>query len=251
MSGSGRVDVTRAGPRVTVVWDRPPLQIFDTELLEKTTAALRSEEVRTAHVVVLEGARRRWSAGLAVEDHRAPALSRMLGSFRTFLEAVWNVPAPTVAKVEGPCLGGGLEVLGACDLALASASATFGQPEVRLGVLAPFTLALGPRELGTKSAAELLLLGETVPASEAARFGLVNRTVPDAELDRAVDEVVARLAGYRRETLLLTKRLLHETAPFPKEELDRAERAYAEELMALPNAEEGLTAFLEKRSPVW
>lgn len=247
----GSVTVERTGPRATVVWRRPPLQVFDLGLLEQLAQALRSEDVRSASVVVLKGADRRWSAGLEVRDHLSDRLRAMFGAFRELLAAVWEVPGPTLAQVEGPCLGGGLELLMVCDLAFAATGAAFGQPEVRLGVFPPLAAVLAPRALGTKRASELLFLGETWSAERAEELGLVSRTVPDERLEREVDGVAEKLGRLRGDALRLLKKAVHANASPVGPRFDFAERVYLDELMALPNAEEGLNAFLERREPVW
>lgn len=247
--GTVRVDV--AGPRATVVWDRPPVHVFDTALLHELAGALRSDDVRRAHVVVLKGAGRRWSAGFAVEDHLADRVHSMFEAFRGLLRALSEVPGPTVAQVEGPCLGGALEILSVCDLAFAASTATFGQPEVHLGVFPPVAAAWDGRALGPKHAAELLFLGETMTAPKAREFGLVSRVVPSELIDHEVDRVALRLGGLRRETLVFLKAAMHAGGPTAWADLDAAERIYLERLMRIPHAEEGLRAFLEKRTPVW
>ncbi len=249
--GSGAVRVDRTGPRATVEWDRPPAHVFDLALLQDLTDALRSEPVRTAHPVVLKGARHRWSAGLAVEDHLSERIRPMLRAFRELLQALWEVPGPTLAQVEGPCLGGGLELLAACDLAIAAASATFAQPEVRLGVFPPLAAVLDAGSLGPKRASDLLFVGETISAARAESFGLVSRVAEDDRLEKEVERVAGQLGQFRAETLILLKKVLRENQVPPWPALDRAERVYLDELMTLPNAEEGLRAFLEKREPVW
>ncbi len=250
-TSGGTVRVVRSGPCVTVEWDRPPLHIFDIALLSALAGALRSESVRTAHCVVLKGARRRWSAGFAVEDHLADRVRPMFDAFRGVRAAIRDVPVPTLAAVEGPCLGGGLELLSACDLAVAAESATFGQPEVRLGVFPPLAAATYPGTLGPKRAAEVLYLGETLDARRALEYGLVGRIVPDARLDDEVLEMARQLGRFRRETLLLLKEVLAGPVGAAESRIDAAEHAYLDRLMALPAAEEGLRAFLEKRPPAW
>ena len=247
----GSVLVNREGRRATVTWERPPVNVFTLGLLEELARTLRSPLVRSATVVVLKGAHHRWSAGFAVEDHLAERFRSMLQTFRDLLRAVWEVPGPTLAQVEGPCLGGGLELLAACDLAFSAESATFGQPEVRLGVIPPLAAAYDPRAIGAKRAAELVFLGEAIPASRAEAIGLINRVVADASLEEEVGRVAERLIGYRSETLVLLKKAMHESGPSPWHDLDPVERVYRDELMRLPNAEEGLRAFLEKREPRW
>jgi cyclohexa-1,5-dienecarbonyl-CoA hydratase len=252
MSGApGRVKVDRVGTRANVTWSRPPVNVFDIATLRELTRALRSDPVRSAHVVVLKGAGRCWSAGFAVEDHFAVHVRAMFRAFRGLLEALEGSPGPIVAQVEGTCLGGGLEVLSACDLAIAAASTRFGQPEVRLGVFPPLAAAEMPRAIGPKRAAELLLLGETIAASRAEQVGLVSRVVPDDAVEEEVNRVVGQLQKYRFETLVLLRRAIHEGSPKSTDRLGVAEQIYLDELMRLPSAEEGLRAFLEKRTPIW
>ncbi len=245
------VRVERSGARTTVIWERPPVNVFNIALLDQLAHTLRSAPVRSANVVVLKGARHRWSAGFDVEDHLSDRLRPMLEAFRDLVRALWEVPGPTLAQVEGPCLGGAVELLAACDLALAAESATFGQPEVRLGVFPPFTTALGPRMIGPKRTAELVFLGETLSARRAETFGLLNGVVAESSLEEEVDRVTERLCGYRSDTLVLLKKAVHASNPLPWTEMERVERIYLDELMNLPKAEEGLRAFLEKREPHW
>lgn len=240
----------REGTR-TVTWRRPPLNVLDRELLERIAKALRGKEIARANLVVLRGGYGVWSAGLSVPDHLGEKLRPMLAAFHDLLRAIWEVPVPTLALVEGPCLGGGLELLLPCDIALASTSATFGQPEIRLGVIPPVAVAALSRQIGPKAAAELLYSGRTIPADRAQALGLVSRVVPDAELDGELDALTHTLSAHRHETLAVLKRSWQEAEPFPWDALSRVEAAYLDQIATLPDAEEGLRAFLEKRSPVW
>jgi len=253
MSGrpAGTVSVERVDGRAVVTWERAPANVFDIRLLEELTGALERKEVREARVVVLRGGGRSWSGGLSVEDHLRPRVSAMFDAFRATLTTLWNLPAPTIAQVHGRCLGGGLELLMACDLAIASEGATFGQPEIRLGVFAPFGAATYPHLLGSRQAAELLFLGVPFDAQRAASAGIVNRVVPEDELEASVALMAETLASHRREALRLLKRVLRRTEADPWAPLAYAERTYLDELMLPASAEEGLRAFLEKRAPVW
>ncbi len=247
----GTVSVSRVEGRATITWERGPANVFDVALLEALTQALRGPEVAGAHVVVLRGAGRSWSGGLSVEDHLEPRVGSMFDAFHDALTALWSVPVPTLAQVHGRCLGGGLELVMACDLAIASEDATFGQPEIRLGVFPPFGAAAYPQLLGHRSAAELLYLGAPIDAPRAAAAGIVHRVVPPEELDASVVLTAQTLCGYRLEALRLLKRVVRHTEVDPWSRLRYAERTYLNELMAGPDAEEGLRAFLEKRTPVW
>jgi len=247
----GTVTVERAGGRANVTWEHGPANVFDIPLLEGLTHALRREEVTGAHVVVLRGGGKGWSGGLSVEDHLRPRVSAMFDAFHETLTTLWNLPVPTLAQVHGRCLGGGMELLMACDLAVASEAATFGQPEIRLGVFAPFGAATYPTLLGARPAAELLFVGAPFDASRAASVGIVNRVVPEETLDASVALLAQTLCSHRREAMIRLKQELHRSELDPWSRLAHAERTYLRELMAPDDAEEGLRAFLEKRTPVW
>lgn len=247
----GTIRLERLDGLATVTWERPPLNIFDTPLLQELTRVLRTDEVTQAHAVVLRGEGKCWSGGLAIEDHLKPRVAPMFEAFRETLSELWNLPIPTIAQVNGRCLGGGMELLMACDLALASDRSTFGQPEIRLGVFAPFGAANYSHLLDPRAAAELLFLGGTFDAGRAVSTGIINRAVPEEELGASVALTAQTLCSHRLEALHLIKRILRKTATDPWAGLDLAERAYLGELMAPHNAEEGLRAFLEKRTPVW
>ena len=247
----GTVSVVRVDGRATVTWERSPANVFDIRLLEELTRILQREEVTGAHVVVLRGGGRSWSGGLSVQDHLKSRVTTMFDAFHRTLSTLWNLPAPTIAQVHGRCLGGGLELLMACDLAIASEGATFGQPEIRLGVFPPFGAATYAHLLGARQAAELLFLGTPFDARRAASVGIVNRVVPEEELDASVALTAQAFCSHRRETLRLLKRVLRASEGDSWSRLAYAERAYLDELMAPEDAEEGLRAFLEKRTPVW
>jgi cyclohexa-1,5-dienecarbonyl-CoA hydratase len=247
----GTVRVERVDGRATVTWDRAPVNVFDRDLLEELTRALQSEPVIGANVVVLRGAGKCWSAGLSVEEHLKPRVASMLEAFRETLSVLWNLPVPTIAQVHGSCLGGGMELMMACDLAIASERAMFGQPEIRLGVFAPFGAANYARLLGSRAAAELLYLGVPFDARRAAASGVINRVVPEEELEASVALTGETLRSHRRATLRLLKHVLRRTEPDPWSRLTYAEHAYLDDLMAGDDAEEGLRAFLEKRTPEW
>jgi len=247
----GTVSVERVDGRATVTWEHGPANVFDIALLEELTRVLHREEVTGAHVVVLRGGGKSWSGGLSVEDHLKPRVHAMFDAFHKTLTTLWNLPCPTIAQVHGRCLGGGLELLMACDLAIASEGATFGQPEIRLGVFAPFGAATYPQLIGSRPAAELLFLGTPFDARRAVSAGIVNRVVPDEELDASVALTAQTLCSHRREALRLLKRVLRRAEVDPWSSLAYAEHTYLDDLMTLGESEEGLRAFLEKRAPVW
>jgi enoyl-CoA hydratase/carnithine racemase len=128
-------------------------------------------------------------AGLATEEAAEEFIRLVHGCCR----AIRDCPVPVIARIHGWCLGAGLEVAAACDLRIAAEGAKFGMPEVRLGIPSVVEAALLPGLIGWGRTRRLLLLGETIGAAEALEWGLVERVVPEAGLDRAVHEWLERL----------------------------------------------------------
>ena len=159
---------------------------------------------------------------------------------------------PLIAAVEGWALGGGFEIVLACDLVTAGMSARFGLPEVRRGLAARgggvFRL---PRRLPHALAMELIVTGEPLDAERAARFGLVNRLVEDGQALVAALELAARIAQNAPMSVRASKAVAIDSADWPLAEGFKRQRAYLEPVFASQDAAEGVTAFRERRDPVW
>lgn len=238
---------------VRLVLDRPPLNVLDAPMLEGLLEALdRAARDPDSRVVVLSGEGKAFCAGVDVAEHlpeRAPGMIRLFGRV---VRALLKMEAPVVAAVHGAALGGGCELALACDVILAAEGSRLGQPEVRLAALPPAAAVLLPRRVGPAAALDLILSGRTVGADEALRMGLVSRVLPDEEFAETVDAFAADLASLSRPVLRLAKRAVLDGARGPVgAALDRADALYVDELLELADAAEGITAFLEKRRPVW
>lgn len=233
--------------------DRPPLNVIDLAAADELVAAFEAVARRGDVAVIALSARgRAFCAGVDVRDHLPDRGERMLRAFDRACIALLEAPQPVVAIVQGPALGGGCELTLVCDVVLASERATFGQPEIRLGVFPPLAAVALPRMIPSHLASELLLTGRIVEAPEAARLGLVNRVVPEAQLATAAEELLAGLMALSAGSLQLAKAAMAESRARPTaEEITRAERFYVERLMRTPDAIEGLEAFMEKRPPRW
>ncbi|HEX5760876.1 MAG TPA: enoyl-CoA hydratase/isomerase family protein [Thermoanaerobaculia bacterium] len=247
------VRLAREGRIATLTLDRPPLNVLDLPTLEalRAAAAGLAREEGLQLVVVRGAGGRAFSAGVAVQDHTREKIAAALPAFHAAIRAVRAVPAPTLAAVQGHCLGGGLELALACDWILATDDARFGQPEVLLGCFPPVAAALLPRRVGEGRALELLLSGRTFDCDEAERLGLVTWRV-GANLDEALERVTPDLLARSAAVTPLVKRAVRAAAERPFEEaLTEAERIYLEELTATEDVDEGIAAFLEKRPPSW
>ncbi len=232
---------------------RPPLNILTIAMMHEMAEALEAgarEPGLKALVVAAEG--KAFSAGVAVEEHTADLVEEMLEAFHGVIRLLRNFPALTVAAVQGAALGGGCEVATVCDIVVAAEGARFGQPEIAVGVFPPVAAVTFPTLIGRSKALELLLTGEALAATEAARLGLIARAVPADALEAEVKGLIGRLGDKSAAVLRLAKRAVLQGLGQPFEAaLEQAEAIYLKELMPTADAAEGLRAFLEKRKPVW
>jgi cyclohexa-1,5-dienecarbonyl-CoA hydratase len=239
--------------RITLA--RPPLNVLNIAMMREIGAAIEEcANTREMVAVVFEAApdARAFSAGVAIEEHVAETIYQMLESFHNIFRALDAMAKPVIALVDGAALGGGCELVAACDIVVASERARFGQPEIKLGVFPPVAAILLPRVIGERRARELILTGELIGAPEALRLGLVNYVVAPAELEAKGQEILGRLRELSAPALELTRRALdiaHEERL--EEVLARVESLYLNELMKTEDANEGVNAFMEKRKPVW
>ena len=181
-------------------------------LVRAIAAAAADPDVR---VIAIAGEGRAFCAGYDLAE-AAPSTTKgwrdILAQDVEATLAIWRCPKPVIAQVHGYCLAGGLELAMACDLIVASDDAQLGEPEIRFGS-APVTLLM-PFVLGQKKTRELLFTGDLVSADEALRIGLVNRVVPRAELQGAVDQLADRLARVEPDVMAPTKLMLNRAMEF-------------------------------------
>lgn len=201
----------RRGPAAWITLNRPDkLNAVNREMVAALHEALAwaeaDDEVR---VVVLTGAGRAFSAGFDISPENESGIEGALG-WREELKhdidvtmRVFDLPKPVIGAVRGWCLGGACELAMACDLIVATEDARFGEPEIRFGS-GPVTLLM-PFVLGQKKVNELLFTGDSIPAAEAERLGLVNRVVAGDELEATVTDLVRRIAPTPLPVLRLTK----------------------------------------------
>jgi cyclohexa-1,5-dienecarbonyl-CoA hydratase len=235
-----------------ITLDRPPLNILDIAMMESLDAALERALSKSDFVIFRGVGVKAFCAGADVADHTPKRVERMLSAFHAVFRRLATANCLTIAAVHGYCLGGGMELATFCDFVLATESAQFGQPEIKLGCFPPVAMVTLPRLIGIQAAAHLILTGHQISATEAHRLGLVTRVVPDYELSTALDTLLEELRTLSPSVLHLTRKTLAQlhSADFLKQ-LEEAEHAYLSELMQTHDAQEGIRAFLEKRKPVW
>lgn len=248
------ISLEAADGLLTLTLKRPPVNVLNIALLDELARALdQAAGDASLRVLLLTGEGAKFfSAGVDVAEHTAEHVAAMLTAFHGVLRRLRDFPLPTVAALNGAALGGGLELALACDMLLSVEGAQLGQPEIRLGVLAPVAAILLPRLLPPALANELLLGGGTLEAAEALRYGLLNRVYPRASFAADVAAFVQPLLQLSRAAQLHNKQAIRaaDGKAFDAA-LSLLEGRYLNELMATTDAHEGIAAFLEKRAPRW
>jgi cyclohexa-1,5-dienecarbonyl-CoA hydratase len=232
----------------------PKANIIDRAMiadLERAADELDSRRDLAAVVVGAEGPH--FSFGASVEEHLPDQIGDTLACLHHLIGRMTELPAPTIAAVRGQCLGGGFELVLACDLILAEESAQLGVPEIKLAVFPPAASALLPRRIGAGPAAALILTGTSWSGKRAADAGLVTRAVAEGELDSALAEWLTKdfLPRSPAALRLAARAARRSVRRAVEEDLPAVERLYLDELMAEPDATEGIRAFLDKRAPRW
>ncbi len=254
MSASVPLIVRREGDVARIALSRPPLNIVTLAMMKELGShfeQLASDDGVGA--VVLESALPDvFSAGADVREHLPGSAELLIGTLEHLVLQIIGFPQPTLAIVRGKCLGGGMELAMACDFVLASERATFGQPEVSVGVFPPLAAALYPGLVGLRKTYDVVLTGRTLTAAEAASMGFVTSVHPEDEVDAAVRNLLDSLASKSRAVLQQAKRAALEGYSLWLEQAVRTSSdRYLKELMRTEDALEGLNAFLEKRKPAW
>lgn len=237
----------------TLTLAHPPLNILTRSVLSELGESLRTlAKVTELRALVITAEGRHFSAGADVGEHLPPTYAELIPEFLRTIEALATFPLPTVAAVQGRCLGAGFELAQACDMIVAADGATFGQPEIQLAVTAPAACVLLPRRTHRGHAAEFLFAGDAMDAASALACGVVQRVVPEGQAGEAALALARRCARHSASALRATKRTLLATADQPlTSALQAAGRIYVEDLMSAADPVEGLEAFLAHRSPVW
>lgn len=167
------------------------------------------------------------------------------------MTAVHEVPQPVIAAIDGVATAAGCQLVATCDLAVATESSTFATPGVRIGLFCSTPMVPLSRAVGPKRAMEMLLTGDPIDAATAAAWGLVNRVVPDGGLDDAVDGLVAAITRYSRSTIGVGKAAFHHQLGLHERDAYEHTRAVMAANAGDASAQEGMSAFLDKRPPVW
>ena len=242
----------------TVALDQPDTRnALSNQLLDDLIDALESarDDERVRCVVLTSTHEKVFSAGGSLDQfagdvalvHKHFGTERFPRLFRTIMQ----LGKPSICAANGHVLAGALGVALACDLIVAREGATFGTPEINVGVFPFMIMALIYRNVPRKKTNELLLLGERISAEEALAAGIVNKVVPGDEFEAAVDEWALKLAGKSPVLMKLGKDAMYRQLDMPFEDALDYLRAQLSVAFSTEDIREGVTAFFEKREPVW
>lgn len=243
----------------TITLNRPEIhnafnEVMIRELLETYREIAEMEHIR---VVVLTGEGKSFCAGADLKwmgDVINYSFEQNLNESQQLAElfyTMYTLPKPTIAKVNGAAIGGGTGLVAVNDIVIASERAKFSLSEVKLGLVPACISPYVFKRVGERGCRELFLTGQRVNAEESLKFGLSNQVVPEAELDAAVEKLIAQLITSGPNALGICKDLLEKV---PQMSLEQAKTYTAESIAALrisDEGQEGMKAFFEKRPPKW
>lgn len=250
--------VQQDGARATITMNKPERKNpLGPEMVNELCWALDdAKDDPSVRVVVLTGAGTAFSAGGDLKQmsggaEGGPEPLPHRGDYVELLLRFTTLGKPTIARVPGIAMGGGLGLVASCDFAIACESATFGTPEIKRGLFPMMIMAVLRRVVSRRRLMDMMLLGEKLDAREAERIELISRVVPDAELDAAVEALAGKLAAQSPTAMRMGLAAFHAQAD---RDLASALPFLRDQLVAIlgtEDAREGLMAFLEKRAPHW
>src|ERR1700688_2701075 len=203
-------------------------------------------------LIAIDSACKVFSGGVDIGEYTAQRVYQMLDAFQAAFAAILETSKPVLCVVNGPAIGGGAELAAFGDLVVATPRARFAQPEITIGVFPPLASTILPFLVGPKLALELVLLGDPVTAERALELGMVNRLVPEAQLESTVSELCARITSHSGPVLTMAKRaILGGMGLSLRGSLKNSMGIFLNELYRLEDSQEGLRALVEKRKPNW
>ena len=229
---------------------------LSSDLMSELISSLNSiANERDIKVVVIKGAGKGFCAGHDLQEMKVNNNETFLENFFAqccvLMQAIVNLPQPVIAQVHGTAAAAGCQLVASCDLAFADDNATFATPGVNIGLFCSTPMVAVSRKINRKKMMEMLLLGDKIDSKTAVEHGLINRRVPGKLLNEAVTEVANKIAGKSPLTLKIGKEAFYKQLEMPLSEAYEYTSKVMIQNMQARDAEEGISAFIEKRLPVW
>jgi cyclohexa-1,5-dienecarbonyl-CoA hydratase len=238
-----------------IILNSPKANILDIVMMKELTEVLTDlKSNKDLKAITIEGAGEHFCFGASVEEHKKDMAAEMLKNFHRLFYLITDIGVPSIAKISGQCIGGGLELALVCNLLFADKSAKLGQPEIMLGVFPPPASLMLPLKIGSARAEELLITGRTITAEEAHQIGLLNKLYESKEeMSEGTDEFIDKYllpksASSLRYAVKAARTMYNQVL---NDKLKFLELLYVNELMNTADANEGINSFIEKRKPIW
>ena len=238
-----------------IILDDGKGNVLDSNMMRELNHLLDSfRDKNELKLITFEAAGKHFSFGASVEEHTKENAQLMLERFHQIFYTIMELAIPTLAKISGQCLGGGLELALICNFLFADKSAKLGQPEINLGVFPPPASIILPLKIGNAKAEDLILTGKSITAEEGKTIGLINDVFENKEtmeikLEKWISEyILPKSASSLRFAVRASRQKFNHIL---RKMLAEVEELYLNELMESEDANEGINSFLEKRKPVW
>lgn len=250
-----QLDYTHDGAVARVILNDGKGNVLDSVMMNDLHDAFNQfKNNKDIKLITFEGAGKHFSFGASVEEHTKQNCAAMLQSFHGLFYELIVLSIPTMAKISGQCLGGGMELALACNFLFADKTAVMGQPEIMLGVFAPPASLMLPMKISAAHAEELLLTGISIDAARAKEIGILNDVFEDKEaMEATLDQWIAKnickkSASSLKYAVRAARKKFNATII---KRLPELENVYITQLIETYDANEGISSFIEKRKPEW
>lgn len=243
-------------PAMRITLNRPEKRnSLSLELMQELIAALREASKQPElRAIVIDAAGPAFSAGHDLSemiDRDEAFLDALFATCTVLMETVHALPQPVIAKVHGIATAAGCQLVAACDLAVAAQGTRFATPGVKIGLFCSTPMVPVSRAVGRKRAMQMLLTGEPIDAETALDWGLVNQVVPAEDLEDAIQHLTEAIARSSSYTVATGKRAFYDQVDRSEHDAYEHTKAVMTENALAHDAQEGMSAFLQKRSPNW
>src|SRR6202167_1752897 len=241
------------GAVARITLQRPEHNLLNEQMLRELADAIGMfAENGAVKLIVLDAAGKVFSAGVDIGEYTGERAFSMLDAFHAACIAMVEAPQPVLVVVDGAAIGGGAALGAFGYLVVATPRARFALPEITIGMFPPLASTMFPYIIGPKRALELVLTGEAISAERACDLGLVNRLVPEAQLQTAVAELIAKITAQSGAVLGMAKKaVIGGMGLSLRDALRQSMSIFLNELYRLEDSQEGLRALVEKRKPQW
>ena len=250
-----KLEYTHDNSVACVILDDGKVNVIDSIMMGELNELLNTfKENKDIKLITFESAGKHFSFGASVEEHKKENAPKMLKEFHQIFYIITELAIPTLAKISGQCLGGGLELALICNFLFADKTAKLGQPEILLGVFPPPASVILPLKIGNAKAEEIILTGKSISADVGKAIGLINEVFENKEeMEKGLNEWIAnnilnKSASSLRSTVKASRITFNHLL---RKMLPAVEEMYIKELMETNDANEGINSFIEKRKPVW